>query len=74
MTRWIYIIAIAGEAEEDPISFKHVFVEAKDQDEAYSKGQRLMIPERRPGQLPRSRFLNDYTVNVEEKLLGFGEK
>lgn len=63
MLTWIYIVAIAGEQEDDPISFEHTILQAENEHRAYSIGQR------ETAFAHKGRMLNDYVVNFQDVLV-----
>lgn len=58
MKRYLYVMALSfGEGE--PIGFKHAFVDALDEDEAYRLGFDAI-----EGRSTRNQNMNDYVVEV----------
>lgn len=72
MAQYVYVLAFfpnKAAHDEETLCFEHGFVKAKDADEAYTKGMRVLDPKVRT-ENRRASFMNNYVVLMPEGISG----
>ena len=62
MKKWLFVLAY-NKDPDDPLCFKHCFVEAETEDEAYTLGQRQLV-DATMAEPETTSLENDYVVEL----------